>query len=166
MNYAPQLTQSLVQNVPPGHLFLSQNDEGVEVIFLMLAQGSSNPAQYSVVQMVPRSTATSWTAVLPPDQIACDVNDSYVLSYEPAVDNFQFVETSTLIGGTPPTTPGYLITGQLALLDNKTCLVVLGINPAIGYGLVDISTGEFLVPAQPFPELAIVIQKWELRVKQ
>jgi len=113
--------------------------------------------------MVPRSTATSWSAVVPRDAIACDVNDSYTLSYVPAVDNFQVVPISTLIGESPTTTPGHMITGQLALLGNKTCLVVIGVNPAIGYGLVDIETGEFLLPAQPS---AIVIQKWEIQVKR
>lgn len=161
MNFTPRLSQTQVQEIQPGHLFLSQNDEGVEVIFLMLQQGP-NPEQYGVVQMLPRSTSASWNASLPPDRAACDVNDAYVLSYEPVVDNFQFVDLSTLIGQNPTTTPGYMVTGQLALLGSQTCLVVLGVNPAIGYGLVDIDTGESLMPPQP---LAIAVQKWEIRLK-
>lgn len=166
MNFTPQLAQTQVQDIPPGHLFVAQNDEGVEVIYLMLMQGSSNPGQIAAVQMLPRSTATSWSAALPPQRTACDVTDSYLLTYEPAVDNFQFVETASLFGENPATSPGHMITGQLALLEDKTCLVVLGVNPAIGYGLVDIATGEFLLPVQPFPEFATVIQRWDLRLVQ
>jgi hypothetical protein len=165
MNFTPQLTQTFVQNIPPGHLFLAQNDEGVEVIYLMLVQDSLNPSQYMAVQMVPRSTGTWWTANLPSDRIASDVNDWYVLTYEPDVDNFQYVDPSTLTPPNPTTSPGHMISGQLALVGDKTCLVVLGVNPAIGYGMVDLKTGAFVDLSQPTPSLMTVIQKWSLRMK-
>lgn len=165
MNFTPQLTQSFVQDVPPGHLFLAQNDEGVEVIFLMLVQGSAVPSQYLVVQMIPRPTGTWWTATLPSDQIASDVNDWYVVAYEPDVDNFQYVELSTLTPQNPTTDPGHMISGQLALVGDRTCLVVLVVNPAIGYAMVDLKTGEPVDLSQPIPSQTTVIQKWSLRMR-
>jgi hypothetical protein len=165
MFHTPQLSEATVQEIPAGHLFLSRNDEGVEVIYLMLDQGTTTPETFTVVQMQPRSTSTSWSATLPPDRLACDVNDSYVLSYAPLVDNFQFVELPVLSTEGPTNTPAHMTTGQLALIGNRTCLVILGVNPAIGYGLIDIATGEFVFPGQPFPQFAIVVQKWEIGLK-
>jgi hypothetical protein len=163
MFHTPQLTETTVQEIAPGHLFLSQNDEGVEVIFLMMAR-TPDSETIDAVQMQPRSTSTSWIVQLPPDRVACDVNDSYALSYAPLVDNFQFVPISLVIEN-PTNTPAHMVTGQLILLGGRTCLVVLGINPAIGYGFVDVSSGEFVFPDPSPPPVAIVVQKWEIGLK-